>query len=264
MEDVVLRDISAQGVASVTLNRLDVHNAFDEHVIALLSHYFDDLAKRDDVRAVVLKGAGKSFSAGADLNWMKRAADYTPAQNAEDAMALANMLEKLYRLPQMTIALVQGAAFGGGFGLASACDVVMASQRAKFCLSEVKLGLIPATIAPYVMRAIGERQARRYFQTAELIDVAKAKEIGLVHEIYDDEAAMVGACEALLSEYIYKNAPMAMREAKKLVLDLAKEPVSQGLNKETAQRIADIRAGAEAKEGLNAFLEKRKANWIND
>lgn len=264
MTDSVLVQIDDRGVATITLNRADVHNAFDEHVIGLLSHHLDDIAVNEDVCCVILKGAGKSFSAGADLNWMKRAAEYTPQQNKADALALAGMLEKLYSLPQLTIALVQGAAFGGGFGLVSACDIVFASERAKFCLSEVKLGLIPATIAPYVMRAIGQRHARRYFQTAEIIDVTKAQDIGLVHEIFEDEDELEKACAELIENQILKNGPRAMREAKKLVLDFGDEMISQELNDMTASCIANIRASDEAREGLSAFLEKRKANWIKE
>ncbi|MEC9236213.1 MAG: enoyl-CoA hydratase-related protein, partial [Pseudomonadota bacterium] len=175
-----------KGIASVTLNRGEVHNAFNQDMIADLHEAFIKLAVADDVNVVVLTGAGKSFSAGADMNWMKEAATYSEEENFQDALALANMLKSLYELPQLTIAAVYGAAMGGGMGLVSCCDFVIAAEDTKFALSEVKLGLIPATIAPYVMRAIGKRQARRYFQTAEFISAAHALNIGLIHEVVDN------------------------------------------------------------------------------
>ena len=257
--DIVLMDV-AHGVATITLNRPDTHNAFDEHVIASLSGKLDALHIQSDVYAVVLRGAGKSFSAGADLNWMKRAAGFTEQQNKSDALALAGMLHKLYTMPKTTIACVQGAAFGGGLGLVSCCDIVIAEQAAKFSLSEVKLGLIPATIAPYVLRAIGERQCRRYFQTAERFDAATAKSIGLVHELVDDHATMGAELQSMLG-ILSGNGPRAMAAAKQLCLDLADQKLTTALMDDTATRIAQTRAGAEAKEGLNAFLEKRQANW---
>lgn len=257
--DIVLMEVT-HGVATITLNRPDTHNAFDEHVIASLSGKLDALHIQDDVYAVVLRGAGKSFSAGADLNWMKRAAGFTEQQNKSDALALAGMLHKLYTIPKTTIACVQGAAFGGGLGLVSCCDIVIAEQGAKFSLSEVKLGLIPATIAPYVLRAIGERQCCRYFQTAERFDAATAKSIGLVHELVDDHAAMEAELQSLLG-ILSGNGPRAMAAAKKLCLDLADQKLTTALMDDTATRIAQTRAGTEAKEGLNAFLEKRQANW---
>lgn len=256
-DDIVLLDIEG-GVATVTLNRPDLHNAFDEHVIERLSHIWDDLSGNDDVVAVVLRGAGKSFSAGADLNWMKRAADYTEQRNQIDAFELASMLNKLFTLPKVTIACVQGAAFGGGLGLVSCCDIVLADESAKFALSEVKLGLIPATIAPYVLRAVGERQARRYFQTGERFDGKRAYEIGLAHELCKD-------VDAKLDEIIKglkANGPQAMAASKQLCLDLAGEPITEDVLEGTATRIARTRTGDEAKEGLSAFLEKRKASWV--
>ncbi len=247
-------------IATVTLNRPDVHNAFDEDVIAALSHIWDDLSVRDDVLAVILRGGGKSFSAGGDLNWMKRAASYSTAENERDGMALATMLHKLYMLPKVTIACVHGAAMGGGMGLVSCCDIVLATPEAVFALSEVRLGLIPATIAPYVLRAIGERQFRRYAQTAERIGAERAREIGLVHELFADDMAMTAGLENILSA-LRLNGHKAMRESKKLCTDLAGQPLTQDMIAETARRIARTRAGDEAKEGLSAFLEKRKAVW---
>lgn len=259
--NIVLMDVK-DGVATLTLNRPDVHNAFDEHVIAALSGKLDALHVETDVRAVVLRGAGKSFSAGADMNWMKRAATFTVEQNQADALALAGMLHKLYTLPKTTIACVQGAAMGGGFGLAACCDIVIAQKDAVFALSEVKIGLIPATIAPYVLRALGERQARRYFQTGEKFRGDTAHAIGFAHELAADGAEMEEKLSAILSA-LRQNGPKAMAASKQLCLDLAGKPITPDLMNDTARRIAQTRAGAEAKEGLSAFLEKRRAGWCN-
>lgn len=258
--DIVLVEVK-NNVATLTLNRPDVHNAFDEHMIAALTRHFDDLAVREDVRVVVLKGEGKSFSAGADLNWMKRAAGFTKEQNKADAIALATMLHKLNTLPKLTLAMVQGAAMGGGFGLVSCCDIVIAAADAKFALSEVKLGLIPATIAPYVIAAIGPRYARRYFQTGERFSGTQAHAIGLVHELADVVEDMPLLLGNILDQ-VAANGPQAMAASKKLCLDLAGKAVTPEIMDDTASRIASTRAGAEAKEGLGAFLEKRKAAWI--
>lgn len=260
LNDLVLTSVE-NNVATLTINRPDAHNAFDEHVIASLSGKLDALQIERDIHTVVLRGAGKSFSAGADLNWMKRAASFTDQQNKSDALALAAMLNKLYTLPKTTIACVQGVAMGGGFGLVACCDIVIAQKDALFSLSEVKLGLIPATIAPYVLRTIGERKCRRYFQTAERFNGAVAKEIGLAHEIVEGEAEMESKLAEIISA-LSANAPFARGEAKKLALDLAGKSLDQNLMNDTATRIAQIRAGAEAKEGLGAFLEKRKPSWI--
>lgn len=251
-----------KGIARVTLNRGEVHNAFNQDMIADLHEAFIKLAVADDVNIVVLTGAGKSFSAGADMNWMKEAATYSEEENFQDALALANMLKSLYELPQLTIAAVHGAAMGGGMGLVSCCDFVIAAEDTKFALSEVKLGLIPATIAPYVMRAIGKRQARRYFQTAEFISAAHALNIGLIHEVVENAEAVSAKLEEKLA-LIAKNGPEAMRAAKALVDDISGAGVIADTELyDTAIRIAKIRAGEEAQEGLSAFLEKRQANWI--
>lgn len=244
-----------QGVASITLNRPDVHNAFDETVIAALATAFDDLAKRDDIHAVVLRGEGKSFSAGADLNWMKRAAGFSEAENKRDALALAGMLDKLNTLPQLTIARVHGAAMGGGLGLVSCCDIAIAAPEAVFALSEVKLGLIPATIGPYVIHAIGQRQARRFFQTGERFSAQKAYEIGLVHELA--ESGKIDDVLLRILEELGKNGAQAMRAAKRLCFDLAGSAVPDSVKNDTAARIATIRTGTEAQGRLKAFLEKR-------
>lgn len=238
-------------IATITLNRPEVHNAFNAEMIAQLSDICDELAGRNDIRAVILRGEGKSFSAGADLNWMKESVEFSKEENREDALALAGMLNKLNTLPQLTIALVHGAAFGGGFGLVACCDYVIAAEKALFSLSEVKLGLIPATIGPYVIQAIGPRQARRFFQTGERFGAVKALEIGLAHEIGDIEELLASALEE-----ISKNGSYAMRAAKKLCFDLSGAYVSEAVMENTAERIASIRTGEEAQERLKKFLEK--------
>ena len=261
MTDIVLMDVE-NGVATITLNRPDTHNAFDEHVIAALSGKLDVLRLEKSVNVLVLRGAGKSFSAGADLNWMKRATGFSEEQNKSDALALAGMLNKLATMQVATIACVQGAAMGGGLGLASCCDIVIADKDALFALSEVKLGLIPATIAPYVLRAMGERHARRYFQTGERFNGQRAYDIGFVHEVVSGSDEMEVCLQGLLKA-LAGNGPHAMKDAKKLCLDLAGQPITPELMDDTASRIARTRAGIEAKEGLSAFLEKRKAEWAS-
>lgn len=259
--DIVLLHIDGV-IATVTLNRPAVRNAFDEAMIARLSALWDDLAGREDVRAVVLKGSGPSFCAGADLGWMKRAASYTEEQNRADALALARMLRGLYTLPQLTVACVYGAALGGGLGLVACCDVAVAESEAVFGLSEVRLGLIPATIAPYVLRAIGGRQARRFFQTGERFGGETAKAIGLIHEC----AARPEDVDYLVRRILLdaaKNGPVAMRAAKRLCDVCEGRPLDAALLAETADLIAAVRAEDEAQEGLAAFLEKRTPNWTN-
>lgn len=259
-EQPVTLKATQAGVATITLNRPEVHNAFNAEVIELLSEIFEDLAGADGVRVVLLAATGKSFSAGADLNWMKRAGSFTEEENREDARALGEMLRRLNRLPKPTVALVQGSAFGGGVGLMAACDMVVAVREAAFSLSEVKLGLIPATIAPYVVAAIGERQARRYFLTGERFDAEAARRIGLVHELVEDGAALVAAGERIV-ERLFAAAPGALADAKELVAAVAGKPIDGSLIEDTARRIAERRAHDEAREGIDAFLEKRKPDW---
>ena len=255
----ILEHIDARGVAVVTLNRADRHNAFDDGVIAALAAAFARLGADGSVRVVVLASVGRSFSAGADLDWMRRMAGYGPAENLTDARALAEMLRLLDGLPKPTVALVQGAAFGGGVGLAACCDIVVASERAVFCLSEVKLGLTPATISPYVVRAIGARQARRYFQSAEVFSAAQAQAMGLVHELVPpDEVAARG--EAVIAALL-QGAPGAQAAAKDLVRLCEGRGVDAALIEETAQRIAARRASDEGREGVGAFLQKREPAW---
>ena len=248
------------GVATVWMNRPDKHNAFNETLIAELDAAFAQLDADAAVRAVVLAGRGKSFSAGADLRWMKAQGEASEAANVADARRLADMLARLATLGKPTLARVHGAALGGGMGLAAACDICVASARAVFATSEVRFGLTPATISPYVLRAIGARQAHRYFLTAERIDAGRAAALGLVHELVEDEAALDAAVAALVGALL-QGGPLAQAAAKDLIRAVAHRPVSEALRDDTARRIAAQRATAEAKEGLCAFLDKRPPGW---
>ena len=255
----VLFNVDERGVATVTLNNPDKHNAFDDHIIVSLSHLFQQIAHCPDINIMVLASSGKSFSAGADLGWMKRMASYSYEENLSDANALAQMLKNLNFLPQTTIAKVQGAAFGGAVGLASCCDIVMASDKASFCLSEVKLGLIPATISPYVVNVIGQKASRRYFQSAERFFADKAQQLGLVDEITTLE--QLDATVESMVQTLLANSPAAIRQAKQLALDVAYQDINESLINNTSERIAAIRVSAEGQEGLGAFFEKRKPAW---
>ncbi len=247
-------------VATIWMNRPDLHNAFDETLIAELTAACVALDDDADVRVVVLAGRGKSFSAGADLNWMKRAANNGIDDNLNDARALARMLRTLAEMKKPTIARVQGAALGGGMGLASACDVAVASTKAVFATSEVKFGIIPSAISPYVLRAIGARQATRYFQSAERIDAARAREIGLVHETVEPEQLDAKVQE--IANALLQGGPCAQAAAKDLIRAVDGQQVNDTLVEETAHRIAHLRATPEAREGISAFLEKRSPNWV--
>ena len=260
-ESKVLLDINAQGVATVTLNNPDKHNAFDDGVIKQLTEIFTTIANNSSVRVMVLGSNGKSFSAGADLGWMKRMAGYSYEENLQDANALAQMLKVLNFLPVTTIAKVQGAAFGGAVGLVSCCDIAIASEKASFCLSEVKLGLIPATISPYVVNAMGLKASRRYFQTAERFFAEKALQVGLVDEVCSAEN-LDAEVEKMLATLL-QNSPAAVKQAKQLALDVAYQNINEDLLAETSMRIAAIRVSDEGQEGLTSFFEKRPAAWIN-
>lgn len=246
-------------VATIWMNRPERHNAFDAQVIAELTQAFGQLAFDKSARVIVLAGRGKSFSAGADLNWMKAAGEASFEDNVADARKLAAMLRRLAEMPKPTIARVQGAALGGGMGLAAACDICVAATDASFATSEVKFGLIPSAIGPYVLRAIGARQASRYFLTAERIDARKALEIGLVHELVEEDQLhqAVGA----LTEALLAGGPQAQVAAKALIRDMAGQSINNSLVEETARRIAALRGGGEAWEGLSAFLDKRPPRW---
>ena len=249
-----------QGVATVWMNRPEVHNAFNAQLIADLTRACRELDGDDAVRVVVLAGRGKSFSAGADLNWMKAAAQASVEENLDDARRLAGMLRTIAELGKPTIARVQGAALGGGTGLASACDICIASDKAVFATSEVKFGIIPSAISPYVIRAIGERQSYRYFQTAERITAARAREIGLAHEVVAGEELDAKVAEVVVA--LLQGGPKAQAAAKDLIRGVANRPIDDGVAEDTARRISDLRATPEAKEGLDAFLSKRPAAWV--
>jgi len=247
------------GIARVVLNRPEVHNALDDRLIADLTATFKQLGGDPSVRLVILSGQGGTFCAGGDLNWMRRTADFSFEQNMVDAMGLARMLQVLNSLPKPTLGLVNGPAYGGGVGLVACCDIAIAADKAKFSLSEVRLGLVPATISPYVVRKIGESNARRYFLTAEVFEAADAEKMGLVHEVvpYEEMAEAAGWIIKRLSE----GGPEAQAASKRLIARVAGAPIDDNLMQETARRIADARASAEGKEGVEAFLGKRIPNW---
>jgi methylglutaconyl-CoA hydratase len=249
----------AHGVVWLTLDRPEIHNAFDDRLIAELSAELARLGKDDGVRVVVLTGAGRSFSAGADLNWMRRTATYGEAENLADARVLAKLMQTLNELAKPTVARVNGAALGGGTGLVACCDIVIASDRATFGTTEVRLGLIPAVIGPYVLAAVGARHARRLMLTGERISAAEAARLGLVHEVVAAEQ-LDSAVERIVADLL-KGGPAALAAAKRLIGDLAGRPIDPGLIDDTAQRIAALRATPEAREGVGAFLEKRAPGW---
>jgi methylglutaconyl-CoA hydratase len=256
---IIETDIDGRGAATVWLNRPEVHNAFDDTLIATLTEELRRVEADPKVRVVVLAGRGKSFSAGADLGWMKRMAGYTEAENRRDAEALAELLRTLNYLRKPTIAAVQGNAYGGGVGLVACCDIAIAVEAATFALTEVRLGLTPATISPYVVSAIGERQARRYFLTAEAFNAREAQRIGLVHQTCkpDDLPIIV----AQIIDSLVACGPAAQAAAKDLIRRVGRGPVDAEMIADTARRIAEIRVTPEGREGIAAFLEKRKAAW---
>jgi methylglutaconyl-CoA hydratase len=247
------------GIARVTLNRPDVRNAFDDALIASLSKAFTELDRDAAAKVIVLAGNGPAFCAGADLNWMKRMAGYSHDGNLRDARALAEMLATLDGLEKPTIARVHGPAFAGGTGLVAACDIAVGTPEAKFCFSEAKLGLSPATISPYVMRAIGARAASRYFLTAEVFDAAEALRIGMLSALVP--TAELDATVDALARHLLDGGSEAQARIKDLIRQVAGRPIDDALKDDTARRIAEIRASAEGKEGIAAFLEKRKPSW---
>jgi methylglutaconyl-CoA hydratase len=246
-------------VAEVWLNRPEVRNAFNDGVIAELTQAFAQLGADPALRAIVLGGHGKSFCAGADLAWMRAMADYTWQQNRADAQALADMLWSLYSCPVPLVGRVHGDCYAGGVGLAAVCDVLVAVEGMQFCLSEARLGLLPATIAPYVIRALGEQAARRWFVTAERFSAAQAQAMGFVHEVVAADALDAKVCEIVAA--LVANGPAAVKACKQLVKDAAGRPIDEALRAETARRIADIRASDEGKEGVQSFLNKRAPSW---
>lgn len=259
MYQSIITEIDA-GVGVITLNRAERHNAFDAALVSELSAAIDLMAAESMVRVLVIASTGKSFCAGADLNWMKRAAGYNSEENLRDARALAEMLRRLAQCPKPTVARIQGSAYGGGVGLIACCDIAIATFDAEFSLTEVKLGLIPAVISPHVIAAIGERHARRYMLTAERFSATEANRIGLLHEIVTDATLDVEVGKIV--EALLQNGPTALAECKALIAAVAGQPLSPEVIEDTAQRITRLRSSSEGREGMNAFLEKRKANWM--
>lgn len=246
-------------ILTLTLNRPDLHNAFNEEVIALLTQKLKTADNDDNIRAVILAANGKNFCAGADLNWMRKMANYTYEENIADAKALAHLMQTLYELSKPTIALIQGAAYGGGAGLVACCDIAVACDTATFCFSETKLGLVPAVISPYVIRAIGERTAQRYFLTADVFDAYEAHRIGLLHAITNDVQLIETGND--IAENLSNNSPQALRETKKLLRKINNININDTVINQTIDCIANIRISTEGQEGVNAFLEKRKPTW---
>ncbi len=259
---LALTEATPEGAVTVTLNRAAKKNAFNAELIGALREAFETLRDQPGVRIVFLRGAGGAFSAGADLEWMRDAIDRTESDNRDDAMQMAIMLKHLHDIPALTVALVEGGAFGGGAGLAAACDMAIATADAKFAFSEVKLGLIAATISPYVVTAIGPRKARRLFSTGEVFDAAIAREIGLIDEVVADAAAL-DAAAAKLSADILACAPGAVAESKKLVDEVVGRDLDHSLMSHTAHRIAAQRVSDEGQDGVRAFLDRRKPGWLN-
>ncbi|MEQ9330412.1 enoyl-CoA hydratase/isomerase family protein [Thalassobaculum sp.] len=257
--ETLLVERDGRGVVRLTLNRPEIRNAFDGTLINDLTATLDQLAADRETRVLVLTGAGEAFSAGAELGWMRSAAEQGDRENFQDALRLAELMRRLDDMPMPTIARVNGAAMGGGVGLTACCDMAVAVEGAVFALSEVRLGIIPGAISPYVLRAIGPHEARRYFLTGERFDAATARRIGLVNEVVSDEG-LDAAVEDLVGKLL-ASGPKAVRAAKDLIAHVALKEIDDLLIRDTAQRIADQRAGAEAREGLDAFLEKRKPRW---
>jgi len=248
------------GVATLLLNRPEVRNAFNDEVIGELTRAFGALSVRKDVRCIVLAAAGPAFCAGADLNWMRRMADYTREENLADAAQLAEMLRVIYTCPKPTIARIQGDVYAGGMGLVAACDMAVSVDSANYCLSEVRLGLFPATISPYVIRAMGARAAHRYFLTAERFDAREAHRIGFIHSVASADA--LDARVAELTQALLGASPNAVKACKLLLQDVAGRDISAELIDRTVQGIADIRASDEGQEGVQSFLQKRKPSWL--
>jgi len=248
-------------IATLTLNRPEVHNAFDDELIANLTSALKQIENHSDVRLVVLTSTGKHFSAGADLNWMKRMATLSENENREDAQQLAELMYTLNALNKPTLAVVKGAAYGGAVGLIACCDMAIATEESRFCLSEVKIGLSPAVISPFVLNAMGERAARRYCLTGEIFSAAQAKQLGLLHEVAKDETEL-HALQHQFSTQLLANSPQAVMQTKQLIQRIAQQGINQTVRDDTVNVIASIRVSDEGQEGLSSFLEKRQANWV--
>jgi len=260
MVDTTTLQVNDLGVATITINRPEVHNAFDEHLIAELSDRFASVDRDNDIRVVEIAARGRTFCAGADLDWMRRTAEYSKEENLADSRKLAVALKLLNTMSKPTLALVQGPAYGGGVGIVAACDIAISVRSAAFCLSEVKLGLIPAVVSPYVVGAVGARQARRYFLTAERFDAVEAMRIGLVHLVVNDEGELRAASDRF-GRMFMETAPGAVAASKKLIAAVRDREITDELIDDTAQRISDRRASDEAREGIGAFFDKRKPEW---
>lgn len=259
MTFTTIETIAQDGVAWIWLNRPDVRNAMNDVMISELTNAVGDAIADDTLRAIVLAGHGKAFCAGGDLSWMRKAREMSPDEARADSLKLAQLLQLIYQSPKPTVARVHGSAFAGAMGLVAACDIAIAADTTKFCLSEVKLGLIPAMISPYVIRAMGERAARRYFLSAEVFQAAEAYRLGFISDLcIEDE--LDEQVESVL-KHLLQGAPQALAEAKRLIRDVAGQAINEALAAQTAQRIAVIRAGDEAQEGIAAFFEKRKPAW---
>ena len=255
-----LEIVREERLATIWLNRPDVRNAFNEITIAEITAAFRELGQEASLRAIVLAARGPAFCAGADLNWMKKMAGYTHAENLADAGQLAEMLRTIYTCPKPVVAKVQGDCYAGGMGLVAACDIAVVAEGVNFCLSEVRLGLIPATISPYVIKAMGENAARRYFLTAERFSAEEAQRIGFAHKVVAAEA--LDAATAEIVKALVSASPHAVKEAKRLVQDVAGRAMTDALVADTVERIASIRASDEGREGVRSFLEKRKPSWL--
>ncbi|WP_367110448.1 enoyl-CoA hydratase/isomerase family protein [uncultured Psychrobacter sp.] len=247
-------------IATVTLNRPEIRNAFNDETISELNTVFSELGSDDNVRVIVLAAAGKAFCAGADLNWMRAMADFSYEENLADADKLAQMLKTIYECPKPTIAAIQGDVYAGGMGLVAVCDIAIAVKTANFCLSEVRLGLAPATISPYVIKALGARASQRYFLTAEVFDAKKARQLGFIHERVDTNE--LDETVATLCKKLSNNSPDAVKTCKRLVHDIAGAAIDDALIADTVKGIADIRSSEQGKEGVQAFLHKRKPDWL--
>lgn len=255
----LLLEKGPDGVATITLNRPDKRNAFDDSLIAALIQAFEDCDRDPGVRVMLLQATGSHFSAGADLDWMRRMARYDFADNRADALELARLMQTLHQAGKPTLARVQGSAFGGALGLIACCDIAIASEDARFCLSEVKLGLAPAVISPYLVAAMGERACRRYFLSAEIFDAREAWRLGLVHEVVAPQD--LDQAVAAMAQRLKSNGPRAMNASKQLIRRAASLPLGPELITETAEVIARLRVSEEGQEGLNAFFDKRQPNW---
>jgi len=259
-DDTIRLGLDERGVATLTINRPQVHNAFDDELIVRLLKTLEAVEADPRVRLLILCAEGKNFSAGADLSWMRRMADYSPEENLTDAEQLASLMARLNDLSKPTIARVQGLVFGGGVGLVACCDMAVVADNAGFALSETRLGLIPAVISPYVIAAVGERAARRYMLTAERFDAAEAHRIGLVHEVVPEDV-LDQAVEKLVSSVLLCG-PNALSAVKSLIFAVSRRPTTEAVRRDTAERITSVRASDEGREGVSAFLQKRPPAWI--